>query len=524
MQSAPSGVPTVLCCVCGGSMPANPSNMCAGCLQTHVDITTAVIKEGTVLFCKYCERYLHPPNYWMVATLESKELLTLCLKRIKGLQKVHLVDACFLWTEPHSRRLKVKLVVQKELFAGTIIQQTAVVEFIVMIQMCPTCQKTEAGQDAWVAKVQARQKVDHKRTFFYLEQLILKNKMHEQAMKIDEQTDGIDFSYAHRRQALQMLDFLVSVAPIKWQHSEQLVSHDSKSNTANVRHTYMLEIAPLCREDLVCLPLKYHQSMGGFGPICLVLKVHSGIVLMDVLTLKVSVIPGNLYWKAPFASMATVKLANIFYIQEIDVEHDAPSNGKYTLGEAVVCKENEVGRGKLYACKTHLASNLHPGDYAVGYNLTQMNYNSEYVPQHRGLVLPDVILVRKHHPTQAKRRNKRKWELEELPKDVLVRKADLERRAKDKEEFLDELERDPELRREVILRKRKDAPVDARSEATDDDDAPRVPAHEIYDPDAEVDADAEDDGDEDEEEEGEEEEGEEEEGDDDMEEDDGVAS
>lgn len=28
------------------------------------------------------------------------------------------------------------------------------------------------------------------------------------------------------------------------------------------------------------------------------------------LTLKVSVIPGNLYWKAPFASMATVKLAN----------------------------------------------------------------------------------------------------------------------------------------------------------------------------------------------------------------------
>lgn len=32
---------------------------------------------------------------------------------------------------------------------------------------------------------------------------------------------------------------------------------------------------------------------------------------------------------------------------------------------------------------------------------------------------------------------------------------------------------DPELRREVILRKRKDAPVDARSEATDDDDGQR---------------------------------------------------
>ena len=32
---------------------------------------------------------------------ESKELLTYCIKRVKGLQKVKLVDASFVWTEPH---------------------------------------------------------------------------------------------------------------------------------------------------------------------------------------------------------------------------------------------------------------------------------------------------------------------------------------------------------------------------------------------------------------------------------------
>jgi len=36
------------------------------------------------------------------------------LKKLKGLNKVKLVDASWVWTEPHSRRLKVKLTVQKE--------------------------------------------------------------------------------------------------------------------------------------------------------------------------------------------------------------------------------------------------------------------------------------------------------------------------------------------------------------------------------------------------------------------------
>jgi nonsense-mediated mRNA decay protein 3 len=50
----------------------------------------------------------------MVCELESKELLSYCLRRVRGMNKVRLVDASFVWTEPHSRRLKLKLTVQKE--------------------------------------------------------------------------------------------------------------------------------------------------------------------------------------------------------------------------------------------------------------------------------------------------------------------------------------------------------------------------------------------------------------------------
>jgi len=42
----------------------------------------------------------------------SRELMALCLKKLKNLNKVKLIDANFLWTEPHSKRIKVKLSIQ----------------------------------------------------------------------------------------------------------------------------------------------------------------------------------------------------------------------------------------------------------------------------------------------------------------------------------------------------------------------------------------------------------------------------
>lgn len=55
------------------------------------------------------DRYFEPPTEWVACTLESRELLSLCLKRLKGLNEVQLVDAGFVWTEPHSKRLKVNI-------------------------------------------------------------------------------------------------------------------------------------------------------------------------------------------------------------------------------------------------------------------------------------------------------------------------------------------------------------------------------------------------------------------------------
>jgi len=204
----------ILCCLCGAAIEPNPSNMCVNCVRGQVDITQGIPKQLTIFFCGHCGRYLSPPDTWVFAENESKELLGYLLKRLKGLAKVKLVDANFVWTEPHSRRIKIKLTVQQEVFTSTILQQVFIVEFTVQNQQCKDCAASFTDH-TWVAVVQVRQKADHKRTFLYLEQLILKHSAHLQTKRIQEMPDGLDFYFGHKSHAAKFVDFLQQVVPTR---------------------------------------------------------------------------------------------------------------------------------------------------------------------------------------------------------------------------------------------------------------------------------------------------------------------
>lgn len=88
--------------------------MCYDCIKLNVDISEGIQREATIHFCRGCDRWLQPPSHWVSAALESRELLALCLRRLRGLTKVRIIDASFIWTEPHSKRVKVKITVQQE--------------------------------------------------------------------------------------------------------------------------------------------------------------------------------------------------------------------------------------------------------------------------------------------------------------------------------------------------------------------------------------------------------------------------
>uniref|UniRef100_A0A1I8FFL8 60S ribosomal export protein NMD3 n=1 Tax=Macrostomum lignano TaxID=282301 RepID=A0A1I8FFL8_9PLAT len=123
---------------------SQPTALCLPCLRNRVDITEGLQRQCVLSVCP------KPPNHWVTAEPESKELLALCLKRIRGLNKVRLVDAGFVWTEPHSRRLRVRVTVQAEVLNGAIAEQTCEIEFTLQSHQCDHCNRS-AARDYWRA-------------------------------------------------------------------------------------------------------------------------------------------------------------------------------------------------------------------------------------------------------------------------------------------------------------------------------------------------------------------------------------
>ncbi|XP_041971323.1 60S ribosomal export protein NMD3 [Aricia agestis] len=484
-QSLTPNSTRVLCCQCAVPIEANPSNMCVACLRAHVDITDGIPKQSTLFFCRGCERYLQPPAEWVVCALESRELLALCLKRLKGLNRVKLVDAGFAWTEPHSKRIKVKLTVQGEVMGGAVLQQTFIVEYVVQHQMCDACHRSEA-QDYWRALVQVRQRANNRKTFYYLEQLILKHKAHSNTLGIKPKHDGLDFFYANENHARKMVDFIQSVLPIKCQHSKKLISHDIHSNIYNYKFTFSIEIVPLSKDSVVCLPKKLTHQLGSISPICLVQRVTSTIHLIDANTGQVCDLSATVYWRHPFTPICNPKQLVEYIVMDIDIlkEHEKKSfpgqgivSNKHVVADVWVVKASELGLDvNPVHTRTHLGHILKPGDTVLGYNLGDSNVNDSNLDKLDQSNIPDVFLVKKHYGERAARRRARAWKLKHMAEEL---HDGVSSTNEDYNDFLDDLEEDPAFRQNInIFKDENKIPVD-----TDEIDPslPRITLAEMLD-------------------------------------------
>lgn len=143
-----------------------------------------------------------------------------------------------------------------------------------------SCARVQANPNQWVASVQLRQHVSHRRTFFYLEQLILKHDAAKDAIRIKQMDQGIDFFFRKRSHGVKFVEFVCKVAPARSRADKQLVSKDSHTDKCNYKYTFSVEISPICREDLICLPPKLSVSLGNLGPLVICTKVTDSIALL----------------------------------------------------------------------------------------------------------------------------------------------------------------------------------------------------------------------------------------------------
>jgi nonsense-mediated mRNA decay protein 3 len=407
---------------------------------------------------------------------ESQDMMNLCLSKIKGLNKVQLIDSSFVWTEPHSKEVKLKLTVQKEI-NKSLISTSFLVEFKEEWTQCEDCKKTFTPH-IWRACVQLRQKVNHKRTFLFLEQVILKHKAQSKALNIKEHPEGVDFYFANRAQANSFCAFIHEFLPCQTKTSRQLISVDEKSNEAVYKETFRLEIAPVCQDDLIILSEENYKKMGGIGPLLLCYKQINNLKFIDPVTFETLDLDNNTYWRYALKSYIDRKALSEFLIlsceEEIDYKKLAEKDkNKRTIKKIVRSKnnnnnnndgmdietDNKMNESKasintnmtnksqylenlekkledkkikivnvkcirnsgkdenkeIIETRSFLGRKMRPGDIYYGYDLTRINISEdlEGILSKKKEKIPDIILVKKKYNNY-----KRIFKLKHLDMDV----------------------------------------------------------------------------------------------------------
>lgn len=448
----------ILCCICSIQIEANPQGMCGACAKSQVNIAEGITTTGIVFYCKGCDRYQKPP--WIRLAQESNDMMTFLLSRVKGMKAVKLIDSNFIWTEPHSKKKKIKITVQKE-FNNTLLQTSLIIDFKEEWTQCDDCKKTFTPH-LWNASCQVRQKVNHKRTFLFLEQAVLKHKMHEKALNVKETPEGVDFYFKSRSHANAFSDFVHSILPVKVKDSKRLVSHDQWSNLYNYKYSYMLEIAPVCKDDLIIFNQEEMKEFGGIGPVMLCYKTSTNVHLIDPLTFEVIDFDENTYWRHEFKSYIDRSVLQEFMIQNVSDEIDYKEKFKNTsitvtdhdidmslshqnqskstnfkntkkvlLNQSgqrknyynkrenhgfkivnvdctKITSEGKQIDEKLYSFRTHLGDKIKAGDICYGYDITSINtnlYNEEQLN-----AFPEIVLVKKKYL----RPHKRVWKVKRM--------------------------------------------------------------------------------------------------------------
>jgi len=337
----------------------------------------------------------------------------------------------------------------------------------------------------WNAVAQVRQHVNHKRTFLWIEQMIIRHKAQSQLLSVKEESDGLDFYFNNQSSCVKFINFLQTIVPVTFKQSKHLAGADLKSNLYNYKFTYSVEIPPLCKDDLVCLPLKLANQLGSISPLVLCHKISNIIYFMDPFTLQVGEIADpNKYRANSFRPIASRERLVEFVVLDIDIV--GSHNGKYALAEATVVKAQTMDKSsKSYITYTHLGNVLNVGDSVFGYDLENANFNDADVAPMKGRqVRSEIILVKKAYPLRHKKPRQRHWKLAQLTIETGDGKYKKGRHVEDRnyEEFLRDIEEDPEMRSQINLYKATEKD-EMKTDVTSDveEDFPEVQMDELLD-------------------------------------------
>lgn len=328
------------------------------------------------------------------------------------LSAAKIIDASWIWTEPHSKRIKMNVDVERSVLDGKAqIRQKIIIEFIIKAKQCMECIR-EATDHSWETCVQIRQRVGSQRGLDALEQMLIAGGYYHLIQDLVLCKEGIDLFFKEKQQADRIVEFLGANFPTRAKASKKLVSKDSKSNVGNYEYTILLEIAPICKGDLVLI------GNGSAAELRLVHRVTSNLRFVSPLTALKQDLQSHLYFAKPFTALLTHAQLVSFIVLDINVLKDdnhsevqtvtesGEESSAFLLAEAEVVRESDLGTNDLsYRILTHLGHILKPGDSVLGYDLEHSVVNDMDFDAQRDS-FPDIVLVRKEKTDGKKGKKK----------------------------------------------------------------------------------------------------------------------
>lgn len=388
------------CCLCGSMIQPNAANQCGPCLAQTIDWKDKFRGPFYTYQCRVCRRFQNATNSKRYDFMEpeSPELLAVCLKTLP-LSQFKVVDASWIFTEPHSMRWKVKVTLRKEV-ESVMVQQRLMVELINKWQMCGDCNRQFTNR-TWQAVVQVRQHHRQKKTLASLEMAISKNeKLRKHVLSIDGKNDGFDFYFLSNVHANAFVQHLQGISPMRVKTSQKMVSEDLRNNTANVKTSHTIDIVPLGKHDLIYLPKTVKSKLA--GRIVLVHNISSQIRLVDAdpprnTTAVTTDLSADQYYKNEKSIVVLAIPTRMIKFVVLDVElcpvGDSETNTKYSLADVQVVKEHDFEQ--VFHVVSHLGNILQAGDTVWGYELKQLAHDMDQYLQN----VPEIVLVQKFHQT-----------------------------------------------------------------------------------------------------------------------------
>merc|ERR1719356_55241 len=340
--------------------------------------------------------------------------------------------------------------------------------------------------------VQVRQRVGHKRTFLYLEQLILKHGAHRGCLSIETFKDGMDFYFPDKGKAARFISFLEDSVPMKVKSSKKLIGTDDKSNVSNYKYTSLVEICALCKDDLLFLPKKLARHIGNISRLVLVKNISNVIKVIDPLSGQTGSIESEASWRDPFRPIVTAARTRLtryivlgkdpVFLERNMSKRSVNKKQRNKLALITTARECDLGVNDTSVIeRSHLGYLMKSGDVCLGYNLKDCQLvDDEAEDQRTKGKFPDVVYVRKLYGGVAtgEEDSKRIFQLQRLSmkkgEEEQVRgkkaKKDVEMEHMDEEEFMQELEADKEMRTRVNIYKSGGSAVKKTNDAEGDED------------------------------------------------------